>query len=67
MLARWHLQEEGLPAAGVVEISFRPVHPFASIFPFARAGRGANSVFLYSAVFGYRLGTTQLAMSGIAG
>jgi hypothetical protein len=46
-----HLQDLGLPFAGVVEITLRPVHPLG-VFPFANAGSFAYSRLLYKPVTG---------------
>jgi hypothetical protein len=50
IVTRSHLHDFGLPGAGSVDISETPEHVLASILPFATAGRGANSAFLYAGV-----------------
>jgi len=67
MVTRSHLHDAGLPGAGVVEIAPTPVHSFAPALPFAKVGSGANSAALYSAVFGYKSGTTQASKGGGVG
>jgi len=63
MVTRSHLQEAGLPAIGVVQTSCTPVQEFESALPFAKVGSGVNSRLLYSAVFGYNIGTSHFSMS----
>merc|ERR1719491_1917031 len=45
-VTRSHLHDSGLPAAGFVEISMTPAHSLAPSLPLAKAGSGANWLFL---------------------